>query len=362
MNTTCKAAIYVVAEFYELFSFDEITNKVRVYSPEWVALHVIQACRTRAACRGWFMRRKAYHHYHLERLQPGKISLERKEILRASQCEKWNVKRHLRRRFHFLDGPLSSWQTRLMARVMKFKWVLLIFLTRSSAQFSSHCQICRDTHVVCAMKTSCRHPPPRVMAQSPLSVSARRLGDRDRLRCPSPRRWSWGGCSWGRGRAWSSSCRAAGSLSASRPACTGYFPSGHLSALKQEHNLLTRLWRDAPTAAKNDGNYFYKLTGNIYRCLARLASGHWDGGWCVIRWHSQHSSPQGIREPESSHPGDLLDDAYRAVLAAVRTFSSRNFSTAHFELTPSGAPQAWTVSAWLPVCDPMPVMNSHVTN
>lgn len=49
VNTTCKEAIYVVAEFYELFSLDEITNKVRVYSPEWVALHVSRACRTCAA-------------------------------------------------------------------------------------------------------------------------------------------------------------------------------------------------------------------------------------------------------------------------------------------------------------------------
>ena len=45
MSTMCKSAIYNVAEFYELFSLDEITNKGRVYSREWVALHVIKCCK-----------------------------------------------------------------------------------------------------------------------------------------------------------------------------------------------------------------------------------------------------------------------------------------------------------------------------
>ena len=52
---------------------------------------------------------------------------------------------------------------------------------------------------------------------------------------------------------------------------------------------------------------------------------------------------------DNPSPGDLFDEdedaAYLAVLAAVRTFSSRNFSTLDFELTPSEALGAWIASA-----------------
>ena len=50
---------------------------------------------------------------------------------------------------------------------------------------------------------------------------------------------------------------------------------------------------------------------------------------------------------DNPSPGDLFDEdaAYRAVLAAARTFSSRNFSTLDFELTPSEALEAWIASA-----------------
>ena len=81
MSTMCKSAIYNVAEFYELFSLDEITNKVRVYSREWVALHVTRACRTCAAVlHAGEGHAGAYHRCHPGRLEPVKISLDRKEM------------------------------------------------------------------------------------------------------------------------------------------------------------------------------------------------------------------------------------------------------------------------------------------
>ena len=111
------------------------------------------------------------------------------------------------------------------------------------------------------------------------------------------------------------------------------------------NNLCLRLWRDDPTVtAKNETETIFINWREIF-----ISDGRWDARvWCVMWWHSLNSSPQGISWNPSPHLGDLLDDeedAYPVVLAAVRMFSSRNFSTLDFGLTPSEALQAWIASA-----------------